>query len=490
MQAATKDDVAARYLSKVDAFLGDRGGDADGRRDHIRHRIGDAHLRSAGRERHWLAECGCEAIGPGAGGDQQQRRSAARAAHRLDREVFAGLLHVEHIGVFEHGRARPSRRAGEGRCGQARVGVAVDRGERPGDHLRTEEAEAAAQAVAVQDLEVEAERLGIEQIIEAPANDYTRSLLAAAQPLARLAGYEQRPAGVPLLEIKSLVAGYGACDAAGQPKSLVLDDINLRLFRGQSIGVIGESGSGKTTLARVVAGLLAPARGELLFDGQPLPPTLQRRSKEQLRRIQIVFQMADTALNPAHSVARIPARPLTFYRGLSGAPLKQRIRQLLDLVQLPAGTAERLPGGLSGGQKQRVNLARALAAEPDLILCDEVTSALDTVVGAAILDLMADLRRELGVSYMFISHDLNTVRAVCDEIVLMYTGRKVESAPRRAFEFAPATPISSCSPARCPSSGAAGSTRSAPNTSPRRRRRPGHRRHRPPARSSNAARCA
>src|SRR5207249_2046428 len=121
---------------------------------------------------------------------------------------------------------------------------------------------------------------------------------------------------------------------------------------------------------------------------------------------------------------------------------RRRIGEILDLVQLPASVAQRLPGELSGGQKQRINLARALAAEPDLILCDEVTSALDTVVGAAILDLMAGLRRELGMSYLFISHDLATVRAVCDEIVVMYAGRKVESAPRAALAAPPRHPYS------------------------------------------------
>jgi peptide/nickel transport system ATP-binding protein len=276
-----------------------------------------------------------------------------------------------------------------------------------------------------------------QQIIEAPRDDYTRSLIAAATPSPRASGTPvPAETAVPLLEIRDLFAGYGKTDAQGMPAIPVLSDVSLKLHRGQAIGVIGESGSGKTTLARAVAGLVLPARGEILFDGKPLPPGLDRRNRDQLRRIQIVFQMADTALNPAQTVSSILARPLQLYHGLRGGPLRQRIAKLLDLVQLPAGCADRLPGGLSGGQKQRVNLARALAAEPDLILCDEVTSALDTVVGAAILDLMAELRRELGVSYMFISHDLNTVRAVCDDIVVMYAGHKVESVPRTAFSHA------------------------------------------------------
>ena len=280
-----------------------------------------------------------------------------------------------------------------------------------------------------------------EQIIEAPANDYTRSLLAAAQPKTRDAGQASSAADArPLLEVTGLSAGYGPKDRNGQPATLILQDIDLKLYRGQAIGVIGESGSGKTTLARAVAGLIAPAQGNIVFDGRELGSTLNERPKEDLRRIQIVFQMADTALNPSQTIERILARPLQFYKGLRGAALQARIAQLLDLVQLPAALAQRLPGGLSGGQKQRVNLARALAAEPDLILCDEVTSALDTVVGAAVLDLMAQLRRELGVSYLFISHDLHTVRSVCDEIVVMQHGRKLAQVARADFERGPHHP--------------------------------------------------
>lgn len=277
------------------------------------------------------------------------------------------------------------------------------------------------------------------QIITQPKDDYTRSLIAAASPKPRT-GEAVAEGAAPLLEVRNLVAGYGPPDKHGRPTVPVLDDVSLRLFRGQAIGVIGESGSGKTTLARVVAGLIAPAGGQVMFDGKPLPRLVSQRTPEELRRIQIVFQMADTALNPSHTIAEILARPLQLYRGLKGEALDRRIAQLLDLVQLPQACARRVPAGLSGGQKQRVNLARALAAEPDLILCDEVTSALDTVVGAAILDLLAQLRKDLGVSYMFISHDMNTVRAVCDEIVVLYAGQKVESLTRSAFAQAPRHP--------------------------------------------------
>jgi peptide/nickel transport system ATP-binding protein len=180
-------------------------------------------------------------------------------------------------------------------------------------------------------------------------------------------------------------------------------------------------------LARAIAGLMKPTRGSILFNGAPLPTELKQRTRDQFRRIQIVFQNADTAMNPSHTVHRILARPLEFYHGMRGTPRDRRITQLLDQVRLPAEIATRRSSELSGGQKQRINLARALAAQPDLILCDEITSALDTVVGAAILELMAELRRELNISYLFISHSISTVRAVCDDIVVLYAGRKVES---------------------------------------------------------------
>ncbi len=278
-----------------------------------------------------------------------------------------------------------------------------------------------------------------QQILCAPAHVYTQSLLAAARPTPRGSGQCSGDTAL-LLDVQNLSAGYGPVDAKGRPAKLILEGIDLRLHRGQAIGVIGESGSGKTTLARAIAGLIRPCQGTILFDRRELEPTLAQRDREELRRIQIVFQMADTALNPSQTIERILARPLQFYKGLRGEPLQRRIRELLELVKLPHSVAGRLPGGLSGGQKQRVNLARALAAEPDLILCDEVTSALDTVVAAAVLDLLAELRRELGVSYLFISHDLHTVRAVCDEIVVMQHGRKLAQVARADFDRGPHHP--------------------------------------------------
>ncbi|MFM0171561.1 ABC transporter ATP-binding protein [Paraburkholderia sediminicola] len=282
----------------------------------------------------------------------------------------------------------------------------------------------------------------VAQVLDAPVDAYTRQLLAATRrPEAVLTLPPNLGKHVPpLLEIRGLSAGYGRIDRHGQPAVRVLDDVSLSIPRGSTLGVIGESGSGKTTLARVVAGLVDRARGEVLFNGEPLPAQISRRTPEQYRQIQIVFQNADTALNPSHSIADILGRPLAFYHHLRGSAAKKRMLELLDLVKLPASIATRTPAGLSGGQKQRVNLARALAADPALILCDEVTSALDTVVGAAILDLLAELRRELGVSYMFISHDISTVRAICDEVIVLYAGHRVEAGQREVLAAPPYHP--------------------------------------------------
>ncbi|KVH66801.1 ABC transporter ATP-binding protein [Burkholderia cepacia] len=282
-----------------------------------------------------------------------------------------------------------------------------------------------------------------EQILHAPAHPYTQSLIAAVTPNDAQRDGKPAPGDpAPLLEVRGAVAGYGGRNAKGWPAKLILNEVDLRIGRGQTVGVIGESGSGKTTLAKVIAGLVPAAAGKILLDGEPLARDIGKRTKEQHRRVQIVFQNADTALNPVHTVERTLARPLAFYHGIKGARARQRVAELLELVRLPPAVAARRTGELSGGQKQRVNLARALAAEPDLILCDEVTSALDTVVGAAIMDLLRDLQAKLGVSYVFITHDIAKVRAISDDIVVLYAGRRVETGSRDALCAPPYHPYS------------------------------------------------
>lgn len=275
-------------------------------------------------------------------------------------------------------------------------------------------------------------------ILTMPQHDYTKSLLAAMKPSTRQdtvtqENLEQLESKTPLLEVRHLEVCFGK-------NKRVLHDIDLKIHRGETIGVIGESGSGKTTLARSIVGLVKPSLGHIYLDGEELDVFSSKRTKEQLRRVQYVFQNADTALNPLHTVEEILARPLRFYHEMKGKAQRDRVRELLSLVHLPEAIAKRRPTELSGGQKQRINLARALAAEPDIILCDEVTSALDTLVGAAILKLMADLRKKLNVSYLFISHDISLVQAICDEIVVLYAGAKVEQGTGVSFQQPPYHP--------------------------------------------------
>ncbi|MBB5664042.1 peptide/nickel transport system ATP-binding protein [Rhizobium leguminosarum] len=264
------------------------------------------------------------------------------------------------------------------------------------------------------------------EILNNAKHPYTRELLAAFEPKSRGAAGLATSATAPLLKIEDLVAGYGQRQADGLPLIRAVEHVSLKVEKGRNLGIIGESGCGKSTLARTIAGILPAAIGKIVFDGTELHRNARERSRDQLREMQIVFQYADTALNPAKSVEDILARPLVFYHRMDRQARNARIDQLLDMVRLPRSLRHRRPGELSGGQKQRVNFARALAADPKLILCDEITSALDTVVAAAVIDLLKELQRELGLSYIFISHDLSVVEAICDEIVVMYGGRKVE----------------------------------------------------------------
>jgi len=270
-----------------------------------------------------------------------------------------------------------------------------------------------------------------DQILTRPRADYTRTLMAAARPALRQPA--KAKADEPVLEVAGLTAGYGPI-RDGIPAIPVVRDVGFELSRGSALGVIGESGSGKSTIARAIAGLLPRASGSVRLGDEELAPALDRRTRDQLRRVQIVFQNADTALNPAHTVGETLARPLRFYFGLQGEAAAKRVEELLDLIHLPRSMAVRRSQRLSGGQKQRLNLARALAAEPDVLLCDEVTSALDTVVGEAILSLIDDLRRDLGIATVFISHDISRVRAFCDRLLVLYAGRAVEQADRDTFD--------------------------------------------------------
>lgn len=247
-----------------------------------------------------------------------------------------------------------------------------------------------------------------------PEKEYTQSLWSVRSIVK-----EEKLSQDIVLKVDRVDASY-----TGSVK--VLDDVTIEVPRGHTVAVVGESGSGKSTAARVITGLLPPSKGQILFNGEPLPPALKDRSIEQLQKIQMIYQMADTAMNPRHTVRDIIGRPLEFYLGLRGKERDQRLLELLNMIELDDSFIDRLPSELSGGQKQRICIARALAANPDLIICDEVTSALDQIVQKGILQLLLRLQEELGLTYIFITHDIATVKAISDQIVVMLEGRVVE----------------------------------------------------------------
>ncbi len=267
------------------------------------------------------------------------------------------------------------------------------------------------------------------RILAEPREEYTRQLLSV-RSFKKDGNGAGGHAKIPFLKVEGVSASYTG-------RELVLEKIDIELHRGRTVALVGESGSGKSTLARVITGLLPPVEGRILFDGAELPPALSARQREHLRQMQMIYQMPDTALNPRHRVRKIIGRPLSFYFGVTAADREKRILELLEMIELPADYIGRYPGELSGGEKQRICIARALAADPHLIICDEVTSALDQLVAEEILKLLHRLQRELGVSYLFITHDLATVKAIADEIVVMLRGRIVEQGEKQAVLKSP-----------------------------------------------------
>ena len=271
------------------------------------------------------------------------------------------------------------------------------------------------------------EQGSVDKIINRPDHEYTHRLMAAVRPPPATITHEERKVSdkIPALTIDDVTAGYGKL-IDGEPEFTILRDIDVQVGKGQVVGVIGESGCGKSTLARVAAGLLGSAKGRILMEEKTLKPSMLQRSRDDLRKVQFVYQMADTALNPKQLIRDIIGRPLEFYLKLHGEKKRERVAELLDMVELPFEFANRYQMELSGGQKQRVNLARHLAAKPDILLCDEVTSALDSIVGDNVIKLLTRLRDKTGVSIVFITHDLSTVASFSDRIVVLYAGRVVE----------------------------------------------------------------
>ena len=259
-----------------------------------------------------------------------------------------------------------------------------------------------------------------DQIINAPTEDYTRALVSVRS----IRHEEKQPTPEPVLKVEHITARYSGTNFD------VLHDVSVELHPGQTLAVVGESGSGKSTLARVITGLLPPRGGTIDFAGRTLSTDLKGRSREDLRELQMIYQMADVAMNPRQTVGTIIGRPLEFYFGLRGAEKRRRIVELLDEIEMGEGFIDRYPAELSGGQKQRVCIARSLAAKPKMIICDEVTSALDPLVADGILKLLLDLQKIEDVAYLFITHDLATVRAIADSIAVMYQGRVVRYGPK------------------------------------------------------------
>ncbi len=263
------------------------------------------------------------------------------------------------------------------------------------------------------------ERNTAENIITRPQEEYTQALVSVRS----IEHEEKKPTDNPVLVARNISAAYGN-------KVQVLTDVTVEVHPGQTLAVVGESGSGKSTLARVITGLLPPFQGEVLFGDQTFSRDLAGRSKEDLRQLQMIYQMADTAMNPRQTVGTIIGRPLEFYFGIRGAEKRKQIIALLDEIELGVEFIDRYPAELSGGQKQRVCIARSLAAKPKLIICDEVTSALDPLVADGILKLLLRLQKSEDVAYLFITHDLATVKAIADSIAVMFQGKLVRYGPK------------------------------------------------------------
>ncbi|MES0824578.1 ABC transporter ATP-binding protein [Ruegeria sp. SCP11] len=259
-----------------------------------------------------------------------------------------------------------------------------------------------------------------DQIINNPQEEYTKALVSVRS----IEHEEKQPTPEPVLSVDGITARYKGLNFD------VLHNVNVELHPGQTLAVVGESGSGKSTLARVITGLLPPRDGEITFAGRKLSPDLKGRTREDLRELQMIYQMADVAMNPRQTVGTIIGRPLEFYFNMRGAEKRKRIVELLDEIELGEKFIDRYPAELSGGQKQRVCIARSLAAKPKMIICDEVTSALDPLVADGILKLLLDLQKIEDVAYLFITHDLATVRAISDSIAVMYQGRVVRYGPK------------------------------------------------------------
>ncbi|MFC4564430.1 ABC transporter ATP-binding protein [Nocardiopsis mangrovi] len=258
----------------------------------------------------------------------------------------------------------------------------------------------------------------------------------------------------PLLEATGLRKSFRVAGARGSARLTALDGVDLRVGRGETLGLVGESGCGKSTLARVLLMLERPDDGTVRFEGTDPFALRGRDLLAWRRRVQMVFQDPFASLNARMTASDIIGEPWRTHRDAAPADKDKRVRELLDLVGLRAGDAHRYPGEFSGGQRQRLGIARALALGPDLIVCDEPVSALDLSVQAQVLNLLADLQERLGVSYVFISHDLSVVRHVADRVSVMYLGKVIEHGPTESVFDRPLHPYTKALMSAAPSLGA------------------------------------
>lgn len=241
-----------------------------------------------------------------------------------------------------------------------------------------------------------------------------------------------------VLDVKNLDVTYPA-KGFGKTGFKALNDINIHVGQGETLGLVGESGSGKTTLGRAILGLAPVTAGSIDFLGKEISHASRRERRELSRDLQVVFQDPYTSLNPSMEIGQILAEPLQI-QGLDGAAATKRIAELLDQVGLPSDALHRLPREFSGGQRQRVAIARALALSPKLIVCDEPVSALDLTTQARILDLFLQIQKDTGVSYLFVSHDLDVVRHISHRVAVMYKGEIVEQGPASQVTVNPTHP--------------------------------------------------
>ena len=281
------------------------------------------------------------------------------------------------------------------------------------------------------------------EILNSPQHEYTKALLRAAPSLTtvsiatRPAGPEPEEPGAPLVEVEGLVKRFPIRERwRTQSTELVaVDHISFEIQRGATVSIVGESGSGKSTTANLLLGLEPPTEGTIRFDGTDVAAMNRAELMAFRRRVQPVFQNPYASLDPRYTVAKSIAEPLRVHRVGTKATRQRRAQELLAKVSLPAEMTDRYPHELSGGQRQRVAIARALALEPDLVVLDEPVSALDVIVQAQVLELLASLQAELGLTYLFISHDLAVVRMISHEVHVMQDGRIVESGtPAQIFD--------------------------------------------------------